>query len=257
MDIKQLAKQAEKYTVDNSPLILTGVGVAGTITTAVLTGKAAVKADRILQSQKLWETKFGEGHDLTKKEKFNLVWKVYVPAAGVGAVTVTAIVGANQIGTRRAAAVAAAYAVSEKAFVEYKDKVVEKFGETKHQQVRDAVAEDRMKSEPVSEREVIIAQPDGVLCYESFTGRYFKSSMEDLKKAQNDLNYRVLNDNYASLSQFYDFLGLPHTDISDDMGWNLDKQMEIEFSTQLADDGRPCIVLSYNVVPIRDFFRLH
>ena len=44
MNLMRYFKAAEKFTVDNSPLILTGFGAAGVITTAVRTGKATIKA---------------------------------------------------------------------------------------------------------------------------------------------------------------------------------------------------------------------
>ena len=80
--------------------------------------------------------------------------------------------------------------------------------------------------------------------------------MEELKKAQNDLNHRILRDNYASLSDFYDMLGLEHTQDADDIGWNVDKLLEIEFSTCISPDQKPAISIRYRVEPIRGFHRL-
>jgi hypothetical protein len=168
---------------------------------------------------------------------------------------VTSIILANQIGTRRAAAMAAAYAVSERAFVEYKEEVKRKFGTIKEQSVRDDLAQQQVNNHPVENRQVIIAGGN-VLCYEPFTDRYFHSDMETIKKAQNDLNYRINSNYYASLSDLYDLLGLPRTTYSDEVGWNSDKQLEIDFSTTLATDGRPCLAITYRVEPIRGYYRV-
>ena len=63
-------------------------------------------------------------------------------------------------------------------------------------------------------------------------------------------------DMYVSLSEFYDELGLDHTAISDDLGWDIDKGMiELDFSSQIADDGTPCIVVDYCIAPRYDFSR--
>lgn len=253
MNLTAFLRRIEKFSIDNSPTILTTVGVVGTIGTAVLTHRAALKADLILSQ---WDQGLARD-DLPpagRKEKVNLVWKEYLPAFLVGSLTVTCIVGANRIGSKRAAALAAAYTISEKTFEEYRHKVVKHIGSSKEEKIRDEIAQDRVDNRPVS-KEVIIAGNGNVLCFDAYSGRYFNSTMENLKRAQNDTNYQVLNDGYASLSDFYERIGLPATDASEEVGWTQDKSLELEFSTTLSDDGRPCLSFSFFVAPVRNYFR--
>jgi hypothetical protein len=254
MTLMGIIKQAERFTADNSPLILTAIGVAGTVATAVLTGKATIKAAKIVNVHRYDQDPNAEVF-ITKKEIVERTWKLYIPPVTVGALTVVSIIGANRIGTRRAAAMAAAYAVSERAFSEYKEQVVKKLGEVKERTIRDDLAQDQVNRSPVAERQVIIAGGN-VLCYEPRTDRYFHSDMESLKKAMNDLNYKINNNYYASLSEFYDLIGLPHTEESDELGWNSDELLDLDFSTVLATDGRPAISMSYVVKPIRKYYRV-
>ena len=263
MILIEIAKKAEKLALDNSPAILTEIGVAGTLTTALLTGKATFRAAEILDKEvfererRMWAKGQKVSYpEPTLKEKTFLVWKNYIPAVGTGAITVVCIIFANRIGTRRAAAVAAAYTISEKAFAEYKDKVVERLGMPKEQKIRDDVAQDRVDQNPVSKHDIIVSDGKEVLCYESFTGRYFKSDMETLKKGQNDLNYSILQDGYASLGDFYNKIDLPTTSYSEEVGWTSDKLLELEFSTCLSDDGKPCISVNFRVTPVRDYYKL-
>lgn len=257
--ISEIIKRAAKLASDNSPVILTSVGVAGVITTAVLTGKATFKAAEVLAKEEAaLKADAAMGHPLhvlTNKEKAQIVWREYIPAAGVGAATITAVIMANRIGTRRTAAMAAAFTLTEKAFVEYKDKVVDTIGRTKEQRVRDDVAQQQVTRTPVPSNLVIVSGNEQ-LCFDSWSGRYFLSTMEELKKAMNDLNHRVLQDMYASLSDFYDLIGLEHTQESDDIGWNVDKLLDLEFSTCISPDQKPAISISYRVEPIRGFHRL-
>lgn len=255
MNITQLAKRMEKFAVDNSPAILTAIGVTGTLTTAYLSGKASFKAGQIIQEENRILQDRGKTF-LDNKEKVKLVWKEYIPAASTATLTVTCIIGANRIGTRRAAALATAYSVSEKAFAEYKEKVVEKIGQKKEQAIRDEIAQDRVNNQPVVQREIIIAGSGDVLCYDKFTGRYFKSDMESLRRAENDVNYQVLNSMYATLSDYYERIGLPATSASEEVGWNCDKLLEVRYSTTLSDDGKPCIAIDFVVAPIRGYARL-
>lgn len=236
--------QLEETLHSQAPTILTSVGVAGTLTTAVMTAQASFKAARILSEESPY---------LEPKEKLALTWKCYIPPVIVGSLTVAAIVGANRIGVRRAAGIAAAYSLAERAHSEYKDEVRKTFGEEKEQKVRDRVAQKQVDRTPGS-ADIIISGRE-VLCYEAYTGRYFKSDMETLKKAQNDFNYKVLNEGYASLSEFYDLIGRPHTDYSDLVGWQYDRILELEFSTVLAEDGSPCLSFSFHYEPTRGYHK--
>lgn len=248
MQFGDLAKRAAKAIADNSPAILTAVGVTGALTTAYLTGRASFKAAQLLAE---------EPAHIDAKEKVRICWKLYIPAAVTGTLTVAAIIGADRIGTRRAAALAAAYAISDKAFEEYKAKVVEKIGKNKEEAVRDAVAQDRVNNIPVGGREVIVTGNGSVLCMDAFSGRYFLSDMESLRKAENDINWAVVHNNYASLSDFYEIIGLPETSISSEVGWNVDKMMDMHFSSALTEaTGKPCMVVTYTTVPIRGFHRM-
>lgn len=260
MNIPQLLRRVEKFTSDHSPLILTGLGTAGVITTAVLAAKGGMKAHRILleEQRRISLEKTGEPDNrfaVDFERAVKLTWTCYLPAAGSVLLTCGAIIGANQIGTRRQAALAAAYGISEKAFEEYREKVKEKFGESKEQTARDELNSERVARMPAESSEVVIIGDGEQLCCDLYSGRFFKSDMETLKKAQNDLNYRMFGDDYASLADYYHLIGLPATSGSHDMGWNIDKPLEIHYTTCLDPKGRPAIAIDFQVVPIRDYFR--
>ena len=70
--------------------------------------------------------------------------------------------------------------------------------------------------------------------------------MESLKKARNDINSRVMNHDYATLDDFYYIVGLAPSSIGGQLGWKSPKLMELEFSTVLSEDGRPCLAFDYN-----------
>lgn len=252
--VTQIAKRATKVASDNSPLILTGVGVAGVVTTAYLTGQATIKAVKFLEDDRngapLSEVEFD-------KSDLRRIWKFYLPAVGVGSLTVAAVIGSNRIGTRRAAAVAAAYSISERAMSEYREKVIEKIGENKEREIRDEVAQDQVnRTAPAN---MLISSESGqILCHDAFSNQYFMSDMETLRKAQNDVNAQILHSDYATVSDLYHFIGaegLEQTSVSSDMGWNTDKMLELSFSAVLYKEKTPCISISFATVPVRDPWR--
>lgn len=258
-----LAKKVQVFAVENSPIILTGVGVVGTVTTAVLTGRASFKAAHIIHQEALQRSHehaesvgkdFVGLPDLPRGEKVKLVWTEFIPPVGVGAITVTSIIFANRISTSRAAAMAAAYAVSDKTFSEYKEKVQERLGVKKETDIRDEIAKERIDANPPG---TLIVVGDGdVLCYDVLTGRYFKSAVEKLKKAENEVNADIVSGDGASLSRFYDEIGLPQTPYSDTVGWNLDNRCELQLSTVLTDDDRPCISVDFAGWPKPDYIKI-
>lgn len=253
VSLSKYLHQVEKLTIDNSPAILTALGVAGTVTTAYLTGKATFKAAQIIEDAQRREDMNVTGHDLVRNEKIGLVWKEYIIPAGTGVFTVTAIIGANRVSTKRAAAMAAAYAISEGKISEYKEKVTEKLGINKEQKVRDEIAQDRLDRNPPSQGSVVITGNGDVLCMDQFSGRYFKCDMETLKRAQNDTNYQILREDYASVSDFYERIGLPPTSFSEEVGWtSAGDQLELLFSS-VIHEGRPVITFDFNASPIRGF----
>lgn len=248
MDLSKAMTDLRNGLVKHSPEILTGIGLAGMIATTVLAVKATPKAIQLLEVHAK-----EEGRDNFKfVEKVKICGKCYIPPLISGVASAACIIGASSVNLRRNAALAAAYTLSDTAMREYRDKVVETIGEKKEQIVQDKLAEDRVKKDPVTKQEVIITDKGNTLCFDSISGRYFKSDIDAIKKAQNEFNRRLLHEMYASLNEFYDEIGLNPTTLGDQLGWNIDDGLiDIYFSSQIADDGTPCIVLNYENDPPR------
>lgn len=258
MTILQILKRVERLVADNSPVILTAVGVAGTVGTAVLAGKATLKADRILKADyRQLCREVANGEPTPKKRDYRLhqarlVWKEFVPPVAVGTLTVTSIVFSNRISTKRAAALATAYTVLDNSFGDYKEKVIEVVGKNKEEKVREAVARERMDENPPP-REVIIMGDAESLCFDSYSARYFKSTMEDLKRAQNDINYQIIEQDYATLADFYTQIGIMAPGHSYEVGWNHDSPLDLVFTSVMSEEQKPCISIEFRVAPIRGF----
>ena len=101
---------------------------------------------------------------------------------------------------------------------------------------------------------MIITERGNTLCYDAVSGRYFKSDIDKLKKAANELNRQMRDEMYISLNDFYYEIGLNPVSIGDELGWNIDQgYIDLSFSSQLADDGTPCLVIEYHIAPRYDF----
>lgn len=273
--ITQITKNLTEVFSRNSPSILTGIAVAGLVTTTILGIKATPKALQVID-EFVWDkyeeevedtdkisfpewlgVNTDEGYSLTdrlkyptKKEIIKLTWKTYLPTIATGLVTITCIIGANHISLRRNAALASLYGLTEAAFKEYQTKVVETIGKNKELKIRDDISADRIKRNPPGMSEIIITGRGPVLCFDSLSGRYFRSDIEQIRKVVNELNRNMLSDMFLSLNDLYYGLGLSSIALGDQIGWSIDNGMiEVHFSTQLTDEGEPCLVLNYNIEP--------
>lgn len=252
-NLAKLVSNTRQFANRHSPEILTGIGIAGMITTTVLAVRATPKALQLIEEKKNddWVD------ELSPLEIVKTAWKPYVPAAVTGVASVACLIGASSVNAKRNAALATAYKLSETALSEYREKVIETIGEKKEKTVRDKVAEERVKKNPVSKSEVVVTNNGTTLCFDPISARYFKSSIDKIKRAENELNKQMLHDisGYVSLNDFYDELGLDHTSVGDDLGWNVDRLIDISFSSQLNDNGEPSVVLDYLVAPKYDFYK--
>ena len=245
MNISAILKGAETVLTQNSPHILTGIGASGVLVTSILATKAAYQAGA--------EDYYASGFDnFDTSDKIERHWRKFIPAAVAGTITVTAIIAANRVGTRRTAAIATAYAISERAYSEYREKVAEKLTKPKYQEIDDEIAAGRVQNGP--DKEVVIVSGEH-LCYDMFSDRYFKGDIEALKHAQNKFERDILHDGYASLSNYYEHIGLQSTEYSDSVGWKSDDPFDIDYGSHLGPDGRPCITIRFTKLPSTGYYK--
>ena len=251
-NMTDIIKSVKATISKHSPEILTGIGIAGMVTTTILAVKATPKAIKLIEAEK--QAKHVDA--LSPVDTVKTVWKCYIPAAMTGVSSIACLIGSNAINAKRNAALTTVYTLSEMARNEYKEKVIETIGEKKERTIKEKVDAERIKRDPVSKKEVIITEKGTTLCYDHVFGRYFKSDIDIINRAMNKINREIVINMYASLNDFYAELGLSPVEMGYDLGWNIDDgTIEIEPSSQLADDGTPCLVIDYSVSPKYNYSR--
>lgn len=249
-ELAKKAGQIKTLLTNNSPMILTSLSVAGLVTTSVMAVKATPKAMHMIALAENTKYEVEEISKLTKKELIKATWKCYIPATIMGGLTIACLISAHNINNKRNAALAGLYSLTEKSLKEYQSKVVEVIGESKETKIRDEVAKDQLKDNAPNPNGIIITGKGDALCYDSLSGRYFKSDIESIKKVLNKLSRDLMTDMFVTLNDIYYELGLTSTKLGDLMGWHIDDGLiEPDFSSQLTDDGTPCLVLNFNVEP--------
>jgi hypothetical protein len=133
----------------HSPVIMFGAGIVGVVATAVLASRATLKLDDILDDHDKMIDKISNfqhqdySDDNRKKDKVvqyvhtgMKMAKTYAPAVLVGAASIVCLTTSHVVLTKRNASLAAAYAVLDRGFKQYRERVVGELGAGKDMEFR-------------------------------------------------------------------------------------------------------------------------
>lgn len=118
--------------------ILTFIGAAGVVGTAIMAVKAKPKADKLLE-----EAKYEKKEPLTKIETVKAVVPAYLPSILIGASTIACIIGANLLNKKSQASLMSTYALLENSYKEYRNKVNDLYGEEADDEVKTSLVKDK------------------------------------------------------------------------------------------------------------------
>ena len=236
------------FVAKNEPEILLGMGVSGFVFSTIWGIKATSKAIRKLDvlREELDRDK------LTVKEVVKETWRLYLPVALSLSLSIPCVISSNRVSNRRNAALAAAFSISEKTLYEYQEKTREVVGKKKEQEIHEAVSADRAAR--TNNNTVLITGDGDSLFLEPLSGRYFKSNWNKIQRCANELNADSLTDicGEITLTDWFDALGLPKTELSDDLGWTIkngpDGLIHVEIDSTLKDQV-PCGAIYYRNTP--------
>ena len=82
--------------------------------------------------------------------------------------------------------------------------------------------------------------------------KYQEKVIEIIGEEKDD---KINGDYYRDLNDWYMVLGLPQIQMGEILGWNSDRLMDIHFTSTIAANGQPCIVLDYSKVLPSPFYR--
>lgn len=249
INVTQLVKTSRVVLRQNAPVILSVTAAVGAIATAVLGVRAGVKAGvQIAEIEGSQSQEDNRTAPARFADRASHTWKLFLPTAAVALTTATCAVMANKISMQRAAALASAYALSDRAFAEYREKVLETVGVKKAEKIDEAADQQSVLDNSVPSQ--IIISDGKMMMFDKFTSRYFTSDMESLNQALAKANFAMAHEGHISLNEWYTHAGIEGIPIGDELGWSRDHGLlEYRLTSQLSDDHRPVMVVSFNRTP--------
>ena len=242
----------KSFASNHSEVILSGVAILGVAATGYFAFKAGFDTSVDLS----------EIDEPTGKEKAKVVLKNSWPAIATGGLTWGVIVTSGVISFRRNKAlnaVTTAYAATSEMFNTYRRHAIERLGEKKEAEMRGEIAGENVANDPPSEEVIFNTGHGNYLFKDRISGRYFRSSIDYVRKQQIEINNWLSSgcEEFVSVNEWFDLLGLESLEDLADLGWNVDTGVHFEFDSCLSPDNEPCIVISYDVGPRFDFRTLH
>ena len=134
-----IGKRIGAFCENNKAHILTGLGVAGTITTGILSARSGARAARVIdRKERELDRK------LTAREKASLTGKYFIAPVVAGSLSVLGTVGSDVINTKTIGIQNAALIASEQAYERLSRKTKEVLGEKKAKQIEDEVTKEKV-----------------------------------------------------------------------------------------------------------------
>ena len=238
----------------HSPEILLTAGIVGGVATVVFACKATLKVNEVIEPakeniEKIHEakekgiTQAGESYSIEDSKKdlvavyaqtgIKLV-KLYAPAFALGTLSVTSILVSHKVMRTRNLALAAAYTAVDTGFKEYRNRVVERFGEELDKELKynikakevettvvDEEGNEKTVTEVVNVKSGSSTSPYAFIFDEWCTG-WTKDPERNkffLCQCQEYANRKLRTQGYLFLNDVREMVGLPRTKAGQIVGW--------------------------------------
>ena len=241
----------------HSPEILAVAGVVGIVASGVMACKASTKLSGVIEETK---EQLDQVHDYVEKNGFSdkyteedskkdtaIIYtqtavklvKLYGPAVILGTLSITAMLTSNKILRKRNIALAAAYTTVDKAFKDYRGRVIERFGEELDRELKynlktkeiEEVVTDENGEETTVKKTVKAMNPNDISEYARFfdesCSSWNKSQFHNqmfLKQQQNYANDLLKAQGYLFLNDVYKMLGMDVAPYGQVVGWIYDEK---------------------------------
>ena len=260
---------AKKY----SPQIMFATGVVGSVASTVIACKATLKLNDVVDDIEFEVSDVKKHRDESTREYYQdltyvyakgayRVSRLYAPAFVVGASSIGLLTGSHVTLNRRNASLTAAYAATQKAYDEYRERVQHELGEKKEADIHHAVKTLEVVDENGKKVKAPHADPNKWSMYARFFDEASPSWQKNaelnrifVQAQQNYCNHLLHARGHVFLNEVYDMLGIPRSKAGQMVGWVLadggdnfvDFGMYEAANAEFINGGERNIILDFNV----------
>lgn len=250
MDVKNALAKLAILAEANSAEIALGGALAGVPITALLFGRARLKADDILAEIEDERCEQNILVPMTTGEKVGATWKCYILPTIACGTTIFLMVWSHKIQGKKLVALASAYSLTDTAFRNYRNKVEEVVSNKKIEEINHGLNQDKVSEMTSIDNDILATNRGDVLCVDVWTGLKFYSNASNIKDAINAVNAEMVGDIYVRLGYLYEQLGIPPQlmpKCGNELGWNVlaDKQVRVEIDSCLDKENIPTLTMEY------------
>lgn len=267
----------------NSPTIFFVGGVVGVVGSTVMACRATLSLPHILETANadVDEVKakyLNPEQELLDKDSENeyrkelakvyavtamRISKLYGPSVLAGGISIAALTGSHISLTRRNAALAAAYAVVQKAFEEYRERVRAEIGDDREAMIYRGFVEEEFVNED-GKKETVLVVPEG---QSSPYARMFDESNRNFQKdfglnrlfiqsQETFANQKLKAKGHVFLNEIYDALGFERAPEAQMVGWvwkdgdgdgYIDFGLHADENVHFMNGTERCVWLDFNV----------
>lgn len=244
----------------HSPEILMAAGITGIIMSTVMACHATTKLDEVMEEHEdavddiksdAWLLENDDRKELAKIYATTglKIVKLYGPAVTLQIASIGCVLGAHGILKKRNVALMAAYKAVEQSFNDYRQRVIEEFGEEKDYDLKHGIQHEKVKVDEDGKKVTKTlnkADPNNISQY----ARFFDAASKEwqgipeydlmfLKSQQNYMNDLLHARGHVFLNEVYDALGLERSRAGAVVGWILTKDGDNFVDFGIFDGDRP------------------
>lgn len=244
----------------HSPEILMAAGITGIVVGTIMACRATTKLNDILEEHEesvndikkdagLVESDYKKELTMAYASTALKVVKLYAPAVTMEVAAIGCILGSHGIMKKRNVALMAAYKAVEQSFNDYRQRVIEEFGEEKDYDLKHGIQHEKVKVDEDGKKVTKTlnkADPNSISQY----ARFFDAASKEwqgipeydlmfLKSQQNYMNDLLHARGHVFLNEVYDALGLERSRAGAVVGWILTKDGDNYVDFGIFDGDRP------------------
>lgn len=195
--------------------------------------------------------------NMTTKEKIKKTWKCYIPSGVVATSTMLCIIYSDKVSMNEKIALLNTLTTIQGNYKTLRESV----NDIQDTETKDEILKKTVKSKVP--KDVYIERTGEKIFYEEYTAKFFTSTIDNVLKAEYMFNKQLSIVGYATLNDFYMFLGISKTEDGEFLGWSVydgyyatsegNPWVDFEHSKMEDDDGVEYHYINYSNQPIVNY----